>query len=150
MNVWNKQKIFFDRTLKTWHGSNRIVLWSKFVGNTGKCNADRKAIIILMITWVKFCCLQFILLNAFEIENSMRLWWNVIKPLCGQYGSNQISWLEFARNTAKFNIDRTICNVDKDWSKSINGKYGSAHIVPNENFSKVLHVAKKSFRWKLM
>ena len=37
-----KQKFFFDRTLTTKYGSNRIVLSSKFVGNVGKCNADWK------------------------------------------------------------------------------------------------------------
>ena len=51
----------------------------------------------------------------------MSLWWKVIKPLCGQYGSNHIvgivSWLEFVWNIAKFNKDQIICNVDKDWSK---------------------------------
>ena len=80
-----------------------------------------KTTIILRIIWVKFCYHWFSFLNAFEIENTMSLWWNVIKTLCGQYESNCIaciiSWLEFARNIAKFNIDWTICNVDKDWSK---------------------------------
>ena len=70
---------------------------------------------------VKFCCLWFSLLNAFEIENSMCLWWNVIKILCGQYGSNRIvrivSWSEFARNIAKLNIDQILCSADKDWPK---------------------------------
>ena len=81
------------------------------------------------------CCLQFSFLIAFEIENSIGLWWNIIKTLCGQYGSNRIvrivSWLEHARNIAKLNIDRTICNVDKDWSKFTKWQYGSAHIVPD-------------------
>ena len=53
----------------------------------------------------------------------MGLWWNLINPLCGQYWSNHIVRivyrLEFARNIAKLNIDRTICNADKDWSKLI-------------------------------
>ena len=78
-------------------------------------------IIILMTIWVKFCHLWFSFLNAFEIENSMSLWWNIIKTLCGKYGSNHIvcivSWLEFAGNIAKFNIDQTTYNVNKDWSK---------------------------------
>ena len=56
------------------------------------------------------CCLQFSFLIAFEIENSIGLWWNIIKTLCGQYGSNRIvrivSWLEHARNIAKLNIDQ--------------------------------------------
>ena len=51
----------------------------------------------------------------------MSLWWNVIKTLWRQHGSSHIvcivSWLEFARNIAKFNADQTICNVDKNWSK---------------------------------
>ena len=79
---------------------------------------------LLRTIWVKFCYLRFSFLNASEIENSMSFWWSVIKTLCGQYGSNCIvrtvrivSWLEIARNIAKFNIDRTICYVDKNWSK---------------------------------
>ena len=71
-----------------------------------------KTIIILRTIWFKVCCLQFNFLHAFEIENSMSLWWNVIKTLCGQYGSNSIVciviWLEFAWNIAKLNIDRNI------------------------------------------
>ena len=77
--------------------------------------------IILRTIWFKLCCLQFNFLNAFEIENSMSLWWNFIKILYGQYGSNRIvhivSWSEFARNIVKFNIDRSICDLDKDWPK---------------------------------
>ena len=113
--------IFFDRTLKTQHRSNRIVLWSKFVRNIRKCNRDQWTTIILRTIRVKFCYPQLSFLNVFETENSMSLWWNVIKTLCEQYGSNHlvciVSWLEFPRNIAKFNIDQTICNVDKDWSK---------------------------------
>ena len=48
----------------------------------------------------------------------MSLWWNLIKTLYGQYGSNHIAvWSEFARNIANFNIDQTIYDFDKDWSK---------------------------------
>ena len=50
-------------------------------------------------------------------------------------GSNHIvgivSWSEFARNFAKFNIVRTICALDKDWSNFTNGQYGPNSIVPN-------------------
>ena len=139
--------MFFDRTPKTYHGSNRIALWSKFVGNIGKCNADQKTIIILRTIWVQFCYLQFSSLNAFEIENSMSLWWNVIKTLCGQYGSNLIarivSWLEFARNIAKFNIDRTICNVDKDWSKFTKWTIWISPYCPWLKFFKNISSSKK-------
>ena len=78
-----------------------------------------KTIVILGTIWVKFCCLRFSFWNAFKIENSMSLWWNVIKTLCRHYRSNCIfrivSWWELARNVAKFNLDRSIYNVDKDW-----------------------------------
>ena len=82
----------------------------------------KQSLYILRAIWVKFCCLRFCFLNAFEIENSISLWWNIIKTSCGQYGSNRIvcivfSWLEFTRNITKFNIDWTICNADKDLSK---------------------------------
>ena len=67
------------------------------------------------------CCLLLNVLNAFEIENSMSLWWNLIKILYGQYGSNRnvciVSWSEFVRNIVKFNTDRSMCNFDKDWPK---------------------------------
>ena len=62
-----------------------------------------------------------LLSNEFDIENSMSLWWNFIKIVYGQYGSNSIvgivSWLEFARNIVKLNIDRSICHFDKEWPK---------------------------------
>ena len=141
------KKIFFGRTLKIQYGSNCIVLWSKFVGNIGKCNADRKTTIILRAIWVKFCCLWFSFWNAFETEDSMSLWWNVMKTLCGQYGSNHIvrivSWLEFARNIAKFNIDRTICNLDKEWSKFTKWTIWISPYCPWLKFFKNISSSKK-------
>ena len=113
-----------------------------------------KTTIILRIIWVKFCYHWFSFLNAFEIENTMSLWWNVIKTLCGQYESNRIaciiSWLEFARNIAKFNIDWTICNVDKDWSKFTKWTTWISPYCPWFKFFKNISSSKKSFQWKVM
>ena len=51
------------------------------------------------------------------------LWWNFLKALYEQYGSNFIvcfiSLAEFARNIANFVINQTICDFDKDWSKFV-------------------------------
>ena len=84
----------------------------------------------------------------------MRFWWNFIKTLYGHYGSNHIvcivSWSEFARNIAKFNIDWTICDFDKDWSKLTKWTIRINPYCPWLNFSKIFQVAKKSFWWKLM
>ena len=92
-----KKKVFCenhqnDPKSMSQYESNCIVLWSKFARKIGKCNADWKKIIILRTVWVKLCCLWFSFLNAFEIENSMSLWWNFLKTLYGQYGSNHISY----------------------------------------------------------
>ena len=86
-----------------------------------QCRSKKKKIILRTI-WVKLHCLKFNCLNnAFEIENCMSLWWNFIKILYGQYGSDCIvcivSWSEFARNIIKLNIDQSISDFDKDWSK---------------------------------
>ena len=154
MNVWKNQNMFFDRTLKTYHGSNRIVLWLKFVGNIWKMQRRSETIIILRTIWVKFCCLRFSFLNAFETENSMSLWRNVIKTLWGQYGPNHIvrivSWLEFPRNIAKLNTDRTINNVDKGWSKFTKWATWISPYCPWLKFFKNISSSKKELRWKLM
>ena len=93
------------------------------------------------------CYLWFNFLNAFEIENTMRFWWNFIKTLYGQYGSNRIvrivSWLEFARNVAKFNIDRIICDFDKDWSNFTKLTIWINPYCPWLNFLKIFQVEKK-------
>ena len=110
-----------------------------------------KIIIKLRTIWVKFYCLRFSFLNKFEIENSMSPWWTITKTLCGQYGSNCIvhivSWLEFARNISKFNIDWTVYNVDKGWSKFTKQTVWISLYCPLYcPFSS----SKKSFWWKLM
>ena len=86
-------------------------------------------------------------LNAFEIESSMNLRWNVIKTLCRQYESNRIvrnvCWLEFARNIAKFNIDQTICNADKDRSKFTKWTIWISPYCPWLKFFKNISSSKK-------
>ena len=83
-------------------------------------NTTQMKKITLRTIYIKMCCLLLNFLNALEIENSMSLWWNLIKILYGQYGSNHVcivSWSEFARNIVKFNTDRSMCDFDKDWPK---------------------------------
>ena len=113
-----------------------------------------KTIIILTTIWAKFYCLRFSFLNEFEIENSMSLWLNFIKILCGQYRSNSIvrivSWLEFARKISKFNIDRTIYNVNKHWSKFTKWTIWICPYSPWLKFFKNISSSKKSFRWKFL
>ena len=64
---------------------------------------------------------QIVLLLIQFLKSIWNKKWNFIKTLYGQYGSNCIvriiSWSEFARSIAKFNIDWTIWDFDKDWSK---------------------------------
>ena len=139
MNAWNKQKNIF------WKNPYCVLI--KICRKIGKCNTDGKTTIISRAIWVKFCYLQFSFLNAFKIENSMSLWWNIIKTLSGQYGSNCIvciiSWLEFARNIAKFNINQTICNVDKDWSKFTKRTIWISPYCPWLKFFKNISSSKK-------
>ena len=90
----------------------------KFATKIGKCKANwQKKKIISETIWVRLRCLWFNFLNVFEIENSMSVWWDFMKILNRQYGSNLIahiaSYSEFLRNIAKFNIGQTICAFDK-------------------------------------
>ena len=65
----------------------------------------------------------------------------------GQYGSNCIvgivSWLEFAWNITKCNIDRTIYNVDKDWSKFTKWTIWISPYCPWLKFFKNISSSKK-------
>ena len=96
------------------HGSNHIVLWSKFARKTGKCEAIEKNY------YIKDNMGQIVLPLAQVLKCIWNKNWNFIKTLYGQYGSNRIvrtiSWSEFARNNGKFYIDRTIWDFDKEWS----------------------------------
>ena len=101
-----------------------------FVENLGKCNADQKTTIIIRTIWVKSCYLRFSILNVFEIENSM----SFDEALQKLYVDNIVhigSWLEFARNIAKFNIDQLYVMLTKIDQSLLNGQHGSAHIVPD-------------------
>ena len=92
----------FDQNLQS------LLEWSEnatqIEKNHYKDNMDQ--IVLLLLQFLKF------------IWNKK---WNFIKTLYWRSGSNRIvriiSWLEFARNIAKFNIDWTICDFDKHWSK---------------------------------
>ena len=103
-------------------------------------------ILKIRITWVRLCCFWFSLLNALEIENSMSLWLNFVKTLYGGCGSNRIvrvvSWSEFARNIAKLNIDRTLCDFTK-WKIWINP------CCPSLKFSKNISSSKKELAMEI-
>ena len=68
---------------------------------------------------VEFPTIQF--LKCIWNRKYMSFWQNFVKILYGQNGSDRIvhiaSWSEFARNIVKFNMNRTICDFDKDWPK---------------------------------
>ena len=118
MNVWNRKKEFLMESLIGQLGLNHIFFWSNLLKKIGKCKANwQKKKIISKTIWVKLYCLWFNFLNVFEIENSMSVWWDFMKILNGQYGSNLIahiaSYSEFLRNIAKFNIGQAICTFDK-------------------------------------
>ena len=51
---------------------------------------ENATFLFLRTVWVKSCCLWFNYSNISEIENGMSLWWNFIKALNWQYGSNRI------------------------------------------------------------
>ena len=110
----------FDRIIKRTAWIKLHFLLKKIYWKDWKMQSRPKKIITLRTIWVKSCCLRFNFLNAFEIGNSMSLWWTLIKTLYGQYRSNRIarivSWSEFVSNIVKFNIYRSTCVFDKGWS----------------------------------
>ena len=130
-------RVNHQNNCKRRYGSNCIVLWSKFIGSIEKCNADRKTTIILRTIWAKFCYLTFIFLNAFEIENSMSLWLNIIKTLCGQYESNHIVCI-----VSCLYCFMCLMKIDQCF---LNGRYRSNNIVRDSNFSKTFEIEKKAW-----
>ena len=93
--------------------------------------------------------------NATKIENNHYIKDNMSQILLsliqvsymGQYGSNRIvrvvSWLEFARNITKCNIDWTIFNFDKDWSKFAKWTTWISPYCPWLKFFKNISCSKK-------
>ena len=118
MNVWNGKNEFLMESLIGQLGLNHIFFWSNLLQKLENARQiDKKKKIISKTIWVRLCCLWFNFLNVFEIENSMSVWWDFMKILNRQYGSNLIahiaSYSEFLKNIAKFNIGQTICAFDK-------------------------------------
>ena len=117
MNVWNGKNEFLMESLIGQLGLNHIFFWSNLLQKLENARQIDQKKIISKTIWVRLCCLWFNFLNVFEIENSMSVWWDFMKILNRQYGSNLIahiaSYSEFLRNIAKFNIGQTICAFDK-------------------------------------
>ena len=117
MNVWNGKNEFLMESLIGQLGLNHIFFWSNLLQKLENARQIDQKQIISKTIWVRLCCLWFNFLNVFEIENSMSVWWDFMKILNRQYGSNLIahiaSYSEFLRNIAKFNIGQTICAFDK-------------------------------------
>ena len=117
MNVWNGKNEFLMESLIGQLGLNHILFWSNLLQKLENARQIDQKKIISKTIWVRLCCLWFNFLNVFEIENSMSVWWDFMKILNRQYGSNLIahiaSYSEFLRNIAKFNIGQTICAFDK-------------------------------------
>ena len=90
--------------------------------------------ITLRTIYIKMCCLLLNFLNAFEIENSMSLWWNLIKILYGQYGQTMPvlyldqNLLETLSNSTQ--IEACVILIMTGQSL-LNGQHGSTCIVPD-------------------